>query len=315
MRLSALGEFGLIARITSHFTNNDYVVIGSGDDAALVDFPDGDALISTDVAVEGVHFRNHWSTPHEIGRRIAAQNLADIAAMGGHPVALTVALTVPPNVQVEWVEELTAGIAFEAGLVGASVVGGDLARGTQTQIAITALGQRRKSLAITRAGASVGEIVAIAGDLGWSAAGLACLSRGQSSPAKFVNRFRVPEPPYSAGPLASRRGATAMIDTSDGLLADVGHIAAASEVAIDLFRSALEPSEELVLLANSLGLDAWDWVLTGGEDHCLVAVFPPDKPLPKGFRAIGKVVSTEAGLVTLDGKLFDHGRPGHDHFA
>ena len=315
MRLSSVGEFGLIKRLRSRFEQNDFVVIGPGDDAALVDFPDGDVLVSTDVAVEGVHFRLHWSTAHQIGRRIAAQNLADIAAMGGHPVALTVALTVPPNCQVEWIEELSSGIAFEAASLGASVVGGDVARGPNIQIAITALGQRRRLPAVSRGGASVGEVVALAGDLGWSAAGLACLSRGHSSPVEFVERFRVPTPPYAAGPLAARNGATAMIDTSDGLIADVAHIAEASEVAIDLSKAALTPSDALVETAVMVGGNAWEWVLGGGEDHCLVATFPAHKRLPKGFTAIGQVVAGTAGRVTVDRKEPPVGRLGHDHFA
>ena len=315
MRLSELGEFGLISRLVGQLEQNRQVVIGPGDDAALVDMPDGDVLVSTDIAVEGVHFRRHWSTPEQIGRRIAAQNLADIAAMGGYPTALVVAAVLPTNLQVEWVEELFLGLAAEAGSAGASVVGGDLAAGPNLTISITVLGQRRGRPAVTRAAATAGQVVAVCGDLGFSAAGLALLERGQREPSEFIDRFRVPKPNYEAGPAAARAGATAMIDISDGLLADAGHIASSSEVGINLFSEALQPSAELVEIGRTLRLEPMAWVLTGGEDHGLLATFPEGRRLPKAFRPIGEVVEGPVGSVTIDGAPPAFGRRGHDHFG
>lgn len=315
MRLSEVGEFGLIARLIALFGQNDQVALGPGDDAALVEMPDGDVLVSTDIAVDGVHFRQHWMSAEQIGRRIAAQNLADIAAMGGYPTALVVAAVLPSNLQVGWIEELFAGLAAEAESVGASVVGGDVTSGQQLTISVTVLGQRRGRPAVSRASASVGEVVAVAGELGFSAAGLALIERGHRQPQSVIDRFRVPSPPYALGPAAARAGATAMIDTSDGLLADAGHIARASEVSIDLNSGSLTPPEQLVEIGHSLRLDPVIWVMTGGEDHCLLATFPADRRLPRGFRQIGVVADGEPGTVTVDGQLPAYHRLGHDHFG
>lgn len=315
MKLAHMGEFRLIARLVSKFHQSDQVLIGPGDDAALVRMPDGDVLVTTDILVEGIHFKREWSSPLEIGQRVAAQNMADIAAMGGYPTAIVVAVTLPPETELSWVEALAVGIETECAAVGASVVGGDVASGDRVVISMTVLGQRRGNPPVTRAGAKVGDVVAVAGDLGWSAAGLACLQRGHQSPRQFVSRFRVPTPPYAAGPIAARAGATAMIDTSDGLLADAGHIAEASGVALDLARAQLAPADELALLGRSLGQDPFDWVLRGGEDHCLLATFPPGSGLPAEFRPIGTVVSGATGAVLLDGQPPPAGPLGHDHFG
>lgn len=312
MSLRGIGEFALIARLTSKLRQHRGVVIGPGDDCALVDFPDGDALVTTDMLVEGVHFRRDWLTPTQLGRRVAAQNLADIAAMGGVPTAVVVAMSLPESVDSKWVQGVVAGMAAEVEAQGASIVGGDLARGDSVVISMTVMGSRRGLPAVTRANAYEGQVVAFAGDLGYSAAGLAALQSGVAAPA-FVARYRVPKPPYAAGPAAARAGATAMIDVSDGLLADAGHIAEASGVALDLDPAALAPTAAQVRLAAELGVDAQGWVLNGGEDHGLLACFPAGTRLPRGFRRIGRVLAGPAGQVTVGG--LPVAARGHDHFA
>jgi len=314
--LKRFGEFGVIARMNSKFSKNEFVILGSGDDAAVVSMPDGDVVISTDMAVEGVHFRRDWSTPIEIGQRIAAQNLSDIAAMGAYPVALTVAIGVPVETEMSWLEALAVGIEEECKKVGASVVGGDLSRSANVVISVTAVGQRRGLPAITRSGARVGDVVAVAGRLGYSAAGLACLTRGHRSPREAVDAFVIPTPRYELGPIAAAAGVHAMIDVSDGLIADLRHIADASEVEIALDEAALQPTEFLSNLASALGEDADSWVLAGGEDHALVAVFAAETALPAGFRPIGRVevMSQAEARITLNGRDLS-GLKGHDHFA
>jgi thiamine-monophosphate kinase len=314
--LSRLGEFEIIDRLRPKFGHNKYVVLPSGDDAAIVDTPDGDVVIGTDMAVEGVHFRTDWSSPIQIGQRIAAQNFADIAAMGAVPVAITVALAVPVDTHITWIEGLMLGIEAESKPLGVAVVGGDLSRSDTKVIAITALGHRRGLPAVTRSEAAVGDVVAVAGRLGYSAAGLACLLRGHRSPREAVDAFQTPTPPYAAGPAAAKAGATAMIDVSDGLIADLGHIATASGVCIDLTAAGVEPDEFLLNLARNMAEDPRLWVLSGGEDHAIVAVFPPKKKLPPMFRPIGVVVAAEEGRpkVTIEGAV-PVSTKGNDHFA
>lgn len=309
-----VGEFQLIARLAKKFSQNSSVIIGSGDDGAVIAMPDGDVVVSTDIAVENVHFKKSWSSATDIGQRIAAQNLSDIFAMGAYPTALTVGVVIPKNTEVSFLEGLVVGIEEECKKVGASVVGGDLSSGDVLMIAITALGQRRGNPVVLRSGAKVGDEVFVAGDLGFSQAGLTCLQAGHVTPKEFVSAFRIPSPPYEVGPLAAKAGATSMIDVSDGLIADLGHIAQLSRVTINLDSSTLQPSAAMANVANAFGQNAQDWVLTGGEDHALVATFPKGTAIPIGMTKIGEVTEASEGLVLVDGAVFTH-KTGHDHFA
>jgi thiamine-monophosphate kinase len=308
--LTDVGEFGLIGELTKRFEQGTHVYVGPGDDAAVIRTPKGHVVVSTDLLVENRHFRRDWASALEIGHKAAAQNLSDINAMGGTATSLTVGLGAPPDLPVQWALDLADGIAAEAALVGASVVGGDLTRANEIVIAITVLGECEIA-PVLRSGASAGEVVAIAGRQGWAAAGLAVLGRGFRSPRVLVEAFKQPEPPYAAGLLAAHGGATAMIDISDGLLADVGHIASDSSVAIDITTSSFELDDPLRAVGAALGVDPLEFVLGGGEDHAIVATFPADVVLPDGFRAIGVVAAGEG--VTVDGATYD-GPTGHAHF-
>jgi thiamine-monophosphate kinase len=177
----------------------------------------------------------------------------------------------------------------------------------------TALGDLQGRAPVTRAGARIGDVLGLCGRLGWSAAGLAVLRRGFRSPLAVVGAYRVPEPPYGAGPQAAAAGATAMIDISDGLLADAGHLAEASSVSIDIDSAALPVHSRLVEVASALGADARHWVLTGGEDHALLASFPAGVALPAGWTALG-TVREGRGVVTVNGELYE-GPGGWAHFA
>src|SRR5258706_250456 len=234
MTLAATGEFGLIQRVTARLGTAPTTLLGPGDDAALVSVSDGRVLASTDVLVEGRHFRCDWATATDIGHRAAAANLADIAAMGGRPTALLVALCMPRDIDPRWAEQLADGLAAECETVGAAVVGGDLSASQGITIAVTALGDLGGRAPVLRSGARPGDVLAMAGRIGQAAAGYTVLSRGFRSPKALVEAYRRPAVPYWAGPAAAELGATAMIDVSDGLLADVGHIADASRVGIDI---------------------------------------------------------------------------------
>jgi thiamine-monophosphate kinase len=285
-----LGELGLIAAITARLPGGADVVLGPGDDAAVVRTTDGTVVATTDVLVEGVHFRRDWSEPLDIGHKAAAQSLADIAAMGARPTALLVGLAAPADLPASWALALADGLAAEAALVGAAVVGGDVVASERVVVSVSALGSLEGLAPVTRSGARVGDTVALCGRLGWSAGGLAVLSRGFRSPRTLVAAHRRPEPPYAAGPVAAAAGATSMVDVSDGLLSDLAHVAAASKVAIELEIAALEIGAPLRDAAAALGKDPIEWVLTGGEDHALVATFPSGSKLPAGWVEIGRVV-------------------------
>jgi thiamine-monophosphate kinase len=315
--LGQIGEFGLINRVARTVPQGRAVLLGPGDDAALITAADGRVVASTDLLVEGRHFRRDWSTAYQVGRKAAAQNLADIAAMGGVGTALLVGLAAPGDLPLSWARDLSAGLAEESALVGASVAGGDTVRAQTLLIAVTALGDLQGRAPVTRSGARPGDVVALAGELGWSACGLDLLLRDADGPKQAFARHRSPEPPYAQGPAAARAGATAMLDVSDGLLADVGHIAEESGVAIDLDPDAVPVDAQLRATARRLDVDVMSWVLTGGEDHALAACFPSETALPPGWTAVGRVLerpaSPEAPLVTVAGRAWA-GAPGWDHF-
>jgi thiamine-monophosphate kinase len=291
--LSDVGEFGAVNALTSRLGLNDDVLVGPGDDAALVVVSTGAVLVSTDLLVEGRHFRRDWSSATDIGHKAAAQSFADITAMGGRPTAMVAALGAPGDLHLSWALELTDGLAAESAAAGASVVGGDLTASDAVVLAVTAMGVCDAGPPVRRTTARVGDIVAVCGRLGWAAAGLAVLSRGFRSPRAVVDAHRRPSPPYSAGPEAVRLGATAMV------------------VAIDVRSGALSIPEPLAAVGAALGADPFTFVLTGGDDHALAATFAPDVPLPEHWRVIGSVA--EGSGVTVDAQTYA-GAPGHEHF-
>ncbi|GLW28906.1 thiamine-monophosphate kinase [Actinoplanes regularis] len=286
-------------------------LLGPGDDAAVVRAADGRVVASTDVLVEGRHFRRDWCGPADVGHRAAAANLADIAAMGATPTALLVALCVPVDLDPSWAEGLADGLTREAARCGASVVGGDISASPTLTIAVTALGDLGGLDPVRRDGARPGDILALAGRIGYAAAGYTVLSRGFRTPKILVEAYRRPELRYEAGPEAARHGATSMIDVSDGLVQDLGHLAAASAVGIDIRSGAFEVPDQMRDAAQALGTDPYQWVLAGGDDHPLAATFPPGTRLPEGWREIGSV--HDGSGVTVDRKPWT-GPLGWDHF-
>jgi thiamine-monophosphate kinase len=320
-----LGEFGLIAAMRAVLPPGPRQLLGLGDDAAVVSAPDARVVATTDLLVQGRHFRLDWSGPLDIGRKAAAQNLADVAAMGAAPTALLVGLAVPGALAVEWVLAVLRGLAEEAAAVQAFVAGGDVSAADTVLLAISALGDLAGREPVTRGGARPGDQVAVTGTLGSSAAGLALLTAGLggepgepdvAGAASLVAAYRRPRPPYAAGPQAAQAGARAMIDISDGLIQDLGHIAVASGVAVNvdsdlLMASATVPADSLRSAAARLGGANWlDWVLSGGEDHALAATFPPGVPLPAGWSGIGSVAAGDG--VRVDGQV--RADRGWEHF-
>lgn len=287
------------------------MLLGPGDDAALVSAPDRRAVVSTDLLLEGRHFRRDWSSGYDVGRKAAAQNLADISAMGAVPTSLVAGLVLPADLSVGWLDELTDGLRDEGSLVGASLAGGDVARGPLVVVSVTVIGDLGGRAPVLRSGARPGQIVAVAGRLGWSAAGQALLEKeGTMASGELVVAHRRPSPPYARGPEAALLGATAMLDVSDGLVQDLGHIATASGVGIVIDPDLLPVAEPVVAAAGRLGADPLDWALTGGEDHALVAVFPREISLTEGWTAIGGIVEGEG--VQVRGRTVENG--GWDHF-
>ncbi|MEO7146404.1 MAG: thiamine-phosphate kinase [Terrimesophilobacter sp.] len=295
--LGVVGESAALVRIFPRLPAASSQLLGPGDDAAIVAAPDGRFVVTTDMMIHGPDFRLAWSTPHDLGWKAAASNLADVAAMGAVPTALVVAIAAPADTPVARLEGIADGFrdACAALASGCGVVGGDLSVSSTLTIAVTAFGDLQGGSPVLRSGAKVGDIVAVSGRLGAAAAALRVLftdavdAEGKPD-ATLAAGLRnstsaqlAPSPPIADGPLAARAGATAMLDLSDGLAIDAARLAMASGVALDFDPGELGPEPELAL--------------GGGEDHSLLATFPAGTTLPGGFRRIGRVVAGDGILV------------------
>lgn len=314
--LGSTGEFGLIEAITKSLPQGEDVLVGPGDDAAVLAVPDGRLVITTDLLIEGRHFRQDWSSAYDVGRKAAAQNLADVVAMGARATSMVVGFGAPADLPTAWALELNQGLADEAELLGVSIVGGDTVQSDKIVVSVTAFGSLDGRAPVLRSGARPGDEVAVVGRLGWAEAGYTVLTRGFRSPRTVVEAHRRPQPPYAEGPRAAIAGASSMCDVSDGLIADLTHIAQASEVVIDVRSLALTIPEPLQAVAAATGLDALAFVLSGGEDHALVGTFEP-ADVPDGWTVIGSVAegnqNLPAGTVTVDGATYT-ATPGWGHF-
>ena len=312
--LAELGEFELIDLLSQIFPQGEHVFLGPGDDAALVRTPRGHVVVAADMSVQGRHFKTEWAPARSIGRKATAANLSDINAMGGRAHSLTVSLGMPPESETKWILELASGIAEEAALVGASVVGGDVTRSDEVIIAISVLGTCDQA-PVRRNGAQPGDVLALAGRQGWAAAGLAVLQRGFNSPRALVEAYQCPQVPYWAGPAAAQAGATAMLDVSDGLVADARHIAKSSGVDLEIQTDNLAVAEPMQAVSAAIGSDPIDFILSGGDDYCLLATFPAQAARPEGFTVIGSVVEMagEHPEVRVDEVAYE-GTGGHRHF-
>lgn len=278
----------------------------------MISAPDGRVVATTDLLVEGRHFRRDWSTARDVGVKAAAQNLADVAAMGATATALLIGLATPGDLPVDWALDLMRGLAAECGRAGAAIAGGDVTGSDTLMLGVTALGDLGGRAPVTRDGARPGDVLAVAGRLGWSAAGLALLAADAAAvDPELTQAHRRPQPPYPAGPQAARLGATSMIDISDGLIQDLGHVAAASGVSIDVDTARLRGTAPLRAAAGRLGADWRDWALAGGEDHALAATFPAGTELPGDWVPLGIV---RAGSGVLVDSRPRGGPGGWDHF-
>ncbi len=303
-----IGERAVIAALTAAATAAgpvDDIVIGSGDDAAVLDIG-GSAVISTDTVVEGRHFRFDWSTPQQIGARAVVQSSADVAAMGGRTTGLVVSIACPAATRVGVILDLNDGVVGAAHALGARVLGGDLVAAEQVVVSVTAVGALEGRRPVSLGGARPGDVLALSGPLGASAAGLAVLSTPGVDDAQWtevVALHRVPMPDLSQGPVAAASGAHAMTDISDGLVEELITMSRAAQVAMAVEVAAVPRRPDLARLATELGAEVDEWVLTGGEDHHLLAAFDAVS-VPDGWTVIGSVreATSTTPEVWVDGR-------------
>ena len=252
-------------------TADSRLLVGIGDDAAVVT-TSARSIITSDMAVEDVHFKLEWSSAFDIGRKITAANVADILSMGGRCDYLTASVALTGEETLQWIENLARGMKHEADLAGALIVGGDIARGPKIVISMTAVGNSKSP--ILRSGAQVGDGLFLSSLTGWSAAGLELLTReisiNNEIAEKALSEFSAPTLDYDS----DFSQATAMADVSDSILIQAEQIAVASGVQLVLDQSLIAAApefEELSQLASELKVDVLHWILAGGEDHVLLA--------------------------------------------
>ncbi len=305
-------EAGLVERLRELFQTSfaQGVEVGIGDDAAVISASNNKLVATLDIAIEDVHFKSLWSSPFQIGAKLTTANLADLFSMGATPKYLLVGAAISEVNNSEVITELAQGIRSVADKFEVSVIGGDLSKSEKMSLSITALGEIAKG-PITRSGASAGDLIYLSALPGLSAAGLAILERGLDRPKYVVQAHLNPK---LVAPIKLIEVASAMSDISDGLVSDARNIARASKVDLNFDTSALEASpdfKDLGELATELGVDVYDWIFSGGEDHFFIATVPEkyaDKNL--GIQ-VGKVVAG-SGLITIDGVQTQ--RAGYQHF-
>ena len=305
-------EAGLVERLRELFQTSfaQGVEVGIGDDAAVISASNNKLVATLDIAIEDVHFKSLWSSPFQIGAKLTTANLADLFSMGATPKYLLVGAAISEVNNSEVITELAQGIRSVADKFEVSVIGGDLSKSEKMSLSITALGEMAKD-PITRSGASAGDLIYLSALPGLSAAGLAILERGLDRPKYVVQAHLNPK---LVAPMKLIEVASAMSDISDGLASDARNIARASKVDLNFDTNALEASpdfKDLGELATELGVDVYDWILSGGEDHFFIATVPEkyaDKNL--GIQ-VGKVVAG-SGLIMIDGEQTQ--RAGYQHF-
>ncbi len=331
--LAELGERGLIRRLRRRLpVPGADVLVGIGDDAAAVHCGPGTLLLTTDTLIEGIHFRRSTAPLRDIGAKAIAVNVSDIAAMGGEPRYALLALALPPELAVAEVDELFAGVLDMARRHGVTLVGGDTCAGDGRVVLSVTLVGHVDGAPLRRSGAGVGDAILVTGTLGASAAGLAVLERDAGSlppPAveAVVGPHRVPTPRVAESrSIRASGGATAMIDLSDGLVTDLGHIAAESGVGAQVDVDALPVSDATRAVARAFGVDPLRWALSGGEDYELLFTATPDRATDLAravtdrtgtpVHRIGEVRPRDEGVRFVDRAGRPHAvQPGFDHFG
>jgi thiamine-monophosphate kinase len=327
MKLTEIGEFAVIATIKEMAAAGPGIIKGIGDDAAILrPSPGMVSLVTTDLLLEGVHFNLDFTDPYRLGKKAVAVNLSDMAACGGIPTAFLVSLAAPVKTEMAFVRSLYQGMLEQAQEFKMPLAGGDTSRGERLLIAITLIGEAEEAKVIYRSGARKGDLIFVTGTLGDAALGLQQLKKGKRE-GIAITRHLAPIPRVKEGREIARLGlATAMIDISDGLMADLGHICEASAVGAKVQLSRLPLSEEYRREIAQYNADTYLLAVIGGEDYELLFTAPEERTaaiqkLAREFgipiTMIGEIASDSHGVMIYgeDGKVYPVKQQGYDHFT
>jgi thiamine-monophosphate kinase len=321
VRVSEVGEFGLIRRLAALLGEPGDGEVWAGDDTAVLRAPAGTILFTADLLVEGVHFDLGLTGPEDLGWKAIAVNASDTAAMGGVPRRAVVSLGLPSTTDVEWLEALYTGMQECCEAFDTAVAGGDVSRCPCLVISVALLGNPAGRLVVERSGARVGDAVCVTGVLGASAAGLELLRQGSSAGADLISAHLRPVPRVREAEALRRHLPSAMIDVSDGFAADLGHICDASGVGV-----VVEAGRLPVFRAEGVTLERapLELALSGGEDYELCFTIPQDRAEAAAaavteatgtpVTVVGEVVGAGRGRrLVREGAYEDLGAAGWDH--
>lgn len=317
----ANGEFGLIDHIRATFARPAEGMVGIGDDCAIVPAGESDLLISTDMVIEGVHFLRSDAEPEAVGHKAAAVNISDIAAMGGEPVATFLSIALPKDAQGEWVERFLEGYRAISERYGVALLGGDTTSSLRdVAVNVAVVGRCERGEALLRSGAQVGDTIYVTGPLGDSGAGLKAILEGIERTAEveaLIDRHYRPTPRVAEGVAISTSGeAHAMMDISDGIASDLGHILRASGVGAEVDLDSLPLSAEMRTVAAAKGWNASHLAASAGEDYELLVVGTEKLPqlVDIPLYPIGRIIAG-SGIVWLEGgKKTEYNKSGYKHF-
>jgi len=311
MKLSDIGEFGLIEKIANKFESDETVYKGIGDDCAVLKNEEDYTLMTTDMLVEGDHFNLDWQTPWQIGWKSVVVNVSDIAAMGGLPEWGLVSIAFSGDLDVKFAEDMFDGMAEASEKHGLKIIGGDTTHGDLLTINVAVIGKVEKENLCMRGDAELGDLICVSGDLGKSWAGLELFRAGKEG---YTDYYLQPQCRLKT----ARRIAphvNAMIDVSDGLSSEVRHICEESGVGAEVEKEKVPISEKTRGAGEKLGIDPMKWALYGGEDFELVFTIPQEE-----MSKIEEVNPIVVGKITEEGMyLKNHERKelgeGYDHFS
>ncbi len=310
-KLSDLGEFGLIEKISGKFTGDDEIYKHIGDDCAVLEEGEDYTLLTTDMLVEKDHFNLDWQSPWQIGWKSIIVNVSDIAAMGGLPKWGLVSIAFPEDTSVSFADELLQGMKDASDEHGLQIIGGDTTHGEYLTINVAVIGKVEKDRLCTRDGAKIGDLICVSGDLGKSWAGLELFRAGKEGYTEYYLQPRCRlETARKISPHVN-----SMIDVSDGLASEVRHICDESGLGAEVEKEKVPISEKTRKTGEKLDIDPMKWALSGGEDFELVFTISKEKmseieetdPI-----VVGEIV--EEGIYLVDGEKEELGG-GYDHFG
>jgi thiamine-monophosphate kinase len=312
-QIKDIGEIGLIKRITRP-PKDKAILVGIGDDAAVVQTKEGFQVLTTDCLVEGDHFRNDWFTPEQIGMKAIEINVSDVAAMGGRPTYALVSLVLPNNLQIDFFDRIYDGMWKACERNSLEIIGGNMAHGNLLVISITLIGEIEGNNYTLRKGAQPGDSLFVSGSLGNGRAGLRAYQHNLQGFDKTKKNYVEPKARLAYA-LNIAPYAHAMIDISDGLASEIRHICSPSHLGAHLFLDKIPINDEVREIARILGENEYDYVLYGGEDFEVLYAVPEENVQHAKGIFIGKLISNPEIKLIHDDKEEEIKRSGYDHFS